>query len=185
VKDFKRKYGAKFVPIPGDARKRHRLEPRLIWQQDGATAHWSAREMRLLEELGFTKEEGTILVETIKQKWPARSPDMNWLDQFVWGVMAIELRYVSVRSRQGLIRAIKKIWREKITPEFCKKCIDHFFKQGDRACPWWNWGGTDPVTGAKTKNPCTCGGHGTLDDIIKRKGDRVTFAKTSDGASEE
>ena len=121
VKDFKRKYGAKFVAIPGDERKRRRLEPRLIWQQDGATAHWSAREMRLLEELGFSIEDGTILVEAIKKKWPARSPDMNWMDQFVWGVMSNELRYVDVRSRAGLIRAIKKNWRENLTLEFCEK----------------------------------------------------------------
>ena len=72
----------------------------------------------------------------------------------------------------------------KITPEFCRNAIKGYFKEGDKNCPWWTWGGKDPVTGEKTKNPCTCGGHGTLDEIIKRSGDRVTFAKTADGAAE-
>ena len=101
--------------------------------------------MKLLQSLGFSVEEGTVLIEEIKQGWPARSPDMNWLDQFVWGFMANELRYISVRTRDGLVRAIKKIWREKITPDFCKKSCDHYFKQGSPTCPWWEWGGTDPA----------------------------------------
>ena len=138
----------------------------------------------LLQSLGFSVEEGTVLIEEIKQGWPARSPDMNWLDQFVWGFMASELRYISVRTRDGLVRAIKKIWREKITPDFCKKSCDHYFKQGSPTCPWWEWGGTDPATGKKSKNPCKCKGHGTLEQIIKLKGDRVSFARTSDGASD-
>ena len=189
MKDFKRLYApveettheVRRDPPPAPPRKVRRLNPRLIWQQEGATAHWAAAEMKFLDELGFSKEDGTILIETLKDGWPAHSPDMNWLDQFVWGYMATELRYVSVKSKQGLIRAIKKIWKEKITPEFCKKSIDFFFKKGDRSCPWWAWGGNDPITGNKTKNPCTCGGHGTLDQIIKKHGDRVSFARTADG----
>ena len=134
VKDLKWKYGAKFVSFEEPTgRVRRRLELRLVWQQGGATAHWAAREMHLLEELGFSIEDGTVLVEAIKKKWLARSLDMNWLDQFVWGVMANELRYHDVRSRNGLIRAIKKIWREKITPNFCSKSIEHFFKRGSLA----------------------------------------------------
>ena len=194
VKDFKKQYApvsAKFdysgaiAEENGGGDRICRLSPRLVWQQDGATAHWCKREMCLLKKLGFNVEDGTVLVEELKKRWPAQSPDLNWLDQFVWGYMANELRYVDVRTKEGLIRGIKKIWREKITPEFCKKSIDHFFKQGDLACPWWTWGGTDPVTGKKTKSPCKCGGHVTIEQVIKIKGDRVSFARTADGVDRQ
>ena len=164
-------------------RSARRLSPALVWQQDGATAHWAASEMQLLDELGFCIDDGTILVRESnvlsERKWPARSPDMNWMDQYAWGFMVTEMRYMAINSKKGLKRAIKKVWKEKITTEFCQNAITNFWKSGgapggENACPWWTWTGKD-ADGEKTEDPCTCGGHGVLDEVIKLKGDRVSY----------
>ena len=131
-------------------RSARRLSPALVWQQDGATAHWAASEMQLLDELGFCIDDGTILVRESnvlsERKWPARSPDMNWMDQYAWGFMVTEMRYMAINSKKGLKRAIKKVWKEKITTEFCQNAITNFWKSGgapggENACPWWTWTG--------------------------------------------
>ena len=140
--------------------------------------------MMLLEELGFCIPEGTVLVEEESEKWPARSPDLNWMDEFVWGYMVSEMGFVTISSRKDLRKAIKKIWKEKITTEFCQNAITHYWKMGDPNCAWWQWNGIGP-DGKKTKDPCKCGGHGTLAEVIKRKGDRISLGKKSDVVADE
>ena len=34
--------------------------------------------------------------------------------------------------------------------------------------------------GNKTKNPCKCGGHGTLAEVVKRGGDRISMGRKKD-----
>ena len=108
---------------------------------------------------------------------------MNWLDQYVWGYMVNELRFVSATTETGLRRAIRRIWNEKITKEFCQNAIRNFWKRGKPGCPWWQWHGKDPVTGHKTPCPCRafgCEGHGVIEEVMKRKGDRISFANKAD-----
>eukprot|EP01051_Picozoa_sp_SAG22_P014193 SAG22_NODE_1686_length_3810_cov_13.829695_4_plen_113_part_00 len=110
---------------------------------------------------------------------------MNWLDQYVWGYMVYELRFVSASTEAGLRRVIRKIWDEKITKEFCQNSnrIKNYWKRGKVGCPWWKWNGKDPVTGEKTPCPCRafgCSGHGVIEEVMKRKGDRISFANKAD-----
>ena len=117
--------------------------------------------MKLLASYGLTPELKTIIVDPETLKWPAHSPDMNWLDEYVWGYMVSEMWFMRIRNKKELRKAIKKLWKTKITKKFCQDAITSFWK-GRRSCGWWQ----DVTT-------CDCGGHGVLDQIIHVAGDRV------------
>jgi hypothetical protein len=85
---------------------------------------------------------------------------MNWLDEYVSGYMATEMRFVRITSEADLRRVITKIWKTKITKEFCQATIHSFWK-GSKRCPWWR------------NKECVCGGYGVLDQIVRTNGDRV------------
>jgi hypothetical protein len=122
-----------------------------VFQQDGATCHWSEAELKLLGALGFSIEDGTILVEKECGRWPARSPDLNWMDQFVWGIMVSELRFHKINNVKELKAAILEVWDKCITPEVCAAMNAR----------WWN---KDPKVG-------------TLAQCIFQKGTRVNTSR--------
>ena len=122
-------------------------------------------------------------MEKESQKWPARSPDLNWMDQFVWGYMVYEMQFHECTTRHGLRKVIKKIWREKITKEFCQRAIEHYWKGGDPNCGWWAWNGKDAEGNKTCHKPCI--GHGTLAEVIKRGGDRISYGRKQDRVNED
>lgn len=81
----------------------------LWWQQDGAPPHNGRRVRNLLNELFPNKwmgNQGPV-------RWPARSPDLNPLDYFLWGFLQNRLYKNTPENidvlRQSLIREIRAI----------------------------------------------------------------------------
>ena len=68
-----------------------------------------------------------LLVEPETKKWPARSPDLNWLDAYVWGWMVNQMRFEDVTTREELKAAILRVWG-RITPALCQTWIRHYWK---------------------------------------------------------
>jgi hypothetical protein len=60
------------------------VETQTVWfQQDGATAHTVRNGMRVLKDMfpaRVISRRGTV-------EWPARSPDINACDFFLWGYL--------------------------------------------------------------------------------------------------
>eukprot|EP01047_Picozoa_sp_COSAG01_P067417 COSAG01_NODE_9519_length_2421_cov_30.252369_1_plen_154_part_00 len=100
-----------------------------IWQQDGAPPHWGQDSLEHLEAHGISIENDNLLVEDESGKWPARSPDLNWLDEFVWGFMVNEIRFEEATTKDELKAAILRVW-DKITPQMCRNMITHYWKSG-------------------------------------------------------
>eukprot|EP01048_Picozoa_sp_COSAG05_P004341 COSAG05_NODE_229_length_13378_cov_4.728594_5_plen_150_part_00 len=110
-----------------------------IWQQDGATAHWTQESFDELALYDKTIANGNILVGVDengasiggpgKSGWPSHSPDLNMMDEFIWGMMVSEMLYVDATTKDGLKRALKAAWR-KITPEICRNCYRHYYELG-------------------------------------------------------
>jgi hypothetical protein len=104
-----------------------------VWQQDGAKPHWTGESMDKLAEYGYVKtnsmQTSTVCIEEERQSWPARCPDLNWMDEFVWGIMVNNMRFRDVTTKEGLKRAIKAEWA-KITPQMCQNMITHYWKAG-------------------------------------------------------
>jgi hypothetical protein len=76
-------------------------------------------EMKMLAKYGLSPELKTVIVDATTGKWPAHSPNMNWMDEYVWGYMATEMRFMRITNKAELRRAITRIWKTKITKEFC------------------------------------------------------------------
>jgi len=53
----------------------------LCFQQDGATAHTARTAMRVFNEIFPAR----VISRKRKIEWPARSPDLNARDFFLWG----------------------------------------------------------------------------------------------------
>ena len=62
-----------------------------------------------------------------KSGWPSRSPDLNIMDEFIWGIMVSHMRFCDASTKEELKRELQIVWREKITPEVCQRCIRHYF----------------------------------------------------------
>jgi hypothetical protein len=63
--------------------------------------HWGRQPGDAIDCLaghGFTVANGRLLVEQHTGAWPARSPDLNWLDEFVWGWMVREMHFEDVTT---------------------------------------------------------------------------------------
>ena len=57
----------------------------LFWQQDGAPCHVTARNMQYLDSQFHDR---VISRKSLNGRdWPARSPDLNPLDYFLWGYL--------------------------------------------------------------------------------------------------
>lgn len=58
-----------------------RVRENIVFQQDGAPAHFSRRVREILN----TRFPDRWMGRSGPITWPARSPDLNVLDYFVWG----------------------------------------------------------------------------------------------------
>jgi hypothetical protein len=65
-----------------------------------------------------------------KSGWPSRSPDLNLMDEFIWGIMVSAMRFCDATTKAGLKRELQRVWREEITKEVCQRCIRHYFMLG-------------------------------------------------------
>ena len=109
------------------------LRPRLdelddrnnVWfQQDGATAHTSRRSMRILREMF----PGHLISLRGDIGWPARSPDLNPCDFFLWGYLKSKVYTHRPRSIEQLKDAIcQEI--AAIPHEMTRQVIDNFHER--------------------------------------------------------
>lgn len=101
---------------------------RMIYQQDGAPCHYAAR---VREHLNATYPERWI-GRAGPIEWPARSPDLNPIDFFIWGFYK-ELVYATDSNseqelRQKLTEAERKIKQEysssfrQLKNNFLRRC---------------------------------------------------------------
>ena len=93
-----------------------------VWfQQDGATAHTSRRAMGILREMfpgHLTSLRGDI-------GWPARLPDLNPCDFFLWGYLKSKV----YSNRPQSIKHLKDAIRQEITViphEMIRQVLDNF-----------------------------------------------------------
>ena len=93
-----------------------------VWfQQDGATAHTSRRAMGILRKMF----PGHLIPLRGDIGWPARSPDLNPCDFFLWGYLKSKM-YI---NRPRSIEQFKDAIRQKITAvphEMTRQLIDNF-----------------------------------------------------------
>lgn len=75
---------------------------RVWFQQDGATAHTSRRSMEVLREMF----PGHVISLRGDIGWPARSPDLNPCDYFLWGYLKSKVYINRPQSIEQLKRAI-------------------------------------------------------------------------------
>jgi len=90
----------------------------IIWQQDGAPAHWATRVRAYLDEIfgmNWIGRDGPI-------RWPARSPDLTPLDFFVWG----HLKDKVYRTRPQTLDALRN--------EIIQECAGINARMSTNAC---------------------------------------------------
>ena len=81
----------------------------VIFQQDNARIHTS----KLME--AFFEQEGII-----PPWWPTKSPDLSPIEN-AWGIVKYALRKLRLKSVDDITPAVKKLWKELITPELCER----------------------------------------------------------------
>ena len=93
-----------------------------VWfQQDGATAHTSRRAMGILREMF----PGHLISLRGDIGWPARSPDLNPCDFFLWGYLKSKV----YSNRPQSIEELKHAIRQEIAcipHEMIRRVIDNF-----------------------------------------------------------
>ena len=84
--------------------------PKIELQDDNATPHKKARPQ--LNELGSSYNRGTKIA---MKDQPARSPDLNVLDLYVWRVLQKAVDKKTIRNDKELLEAIDWAWKERLT----------------------------------------------------------------------
>lgn len=108
------------------------MHMRLVWfQQDGATAHTARYSMNVLREIF----PGRLISRYGDIPWPARSPDLNPCDFFLWGYLKAEvykhrprtlgalkdaIRLEIGRIRQQMLHRVMQNFRNRL-----QQCIDN------------------------------------------------------------
>lgn len=88
----------------------------LIFQHDGAPAHYSRRVREILDERFPDKwigRGGPIV-------WPARSPDFNVLDYFVWGYVKAAVEHIRDGTQNEVREEIVAAF-QTITPDMAHR----------------------------------------------------------------
>lgn len=105
--------------------KVNELNDRDIWfQQDGATSHTSRRAIGILRDMF----PGRLISLRGDIGWPARSPDLNPCDFFLWGYLKSKVYMHRPRSTEQLKDAIcQEI--AAIPHEMIRRVLDNFHKR--------------------------------------------------------
>lgn len=83
----------------------------IVFQQDNARYHVSARTMRFFEENGIEVTS-----------WPAKSPDLNPIEK-IWAFMKLRLCRQHCNSVRQFRQAIQSAWTQVATPDLCSRLI--------------------------------------------------------------
>ena len=101
----------------------------LWWQQDGASPHRTAKNMRYLD--GQFQEKVLAMGSISGWDWAARSPDMNPLDFFCWGYVKSQVFTVGGRPQNmGDLRNKITMVVNRLDPDMIKRAV---FDVRDRA----------------------------------------------------
>ncbi|XP_026830318.1 uncharacterized protein LOC113563195, partial [Ooceraea biroi] len=99
---------------------------KLIYQHDGAPAHYS-RQVRNILDARFPKRwigrGGPIT-------WPARSPDLNVLDYFVWGCIKTAIEHWREGTEQEVREAIVAAF-DTITPDMAYRATRNISRRAE------------------------------------------------------
>lgn len=106
----------------------------LIFQQDGAPPHYS-REVRAWLNANYPNWIGRGGAVA----WPARSPDLNPMDYFVWGFLKNEVYATPVQSEEDLLARIMEACRS-IRAKLTFKVTVRSMRKRARACVRENGG---------------------------------------------
>lgn len=105
------------------------VRDRVIYQQDGAPAHYGAQVRRWLNlnyRYRWIGRNGPIA-------WPPRSPDLTPLDFYVWGYMKSEVYAVEIQTREQLLIRIENA-AIKIRENLLTFSMTDAIKKRFRAC---------------------------------------------------
>ncbi|XP_070522362.1 uncharacterized protein [Cardiocondyla obscurior] len=98
----------------------------LILQQDGAPPHFSRRARNVLDNVFAERWMGRGGPIT----WPARSPDMNVLDYFIWGHVKAQVEHMRERNvnevRDAIIAAFGAI-----TPQMIQRATQQIVQRAE------------------------------------------------------
>jgi hypothetical protein len=83
-----------------------------IFQHDGAPCHRTAAVSRWLTQQGME----------VLGPWPGSSPDLNPIEN-LWTIMKQKVTEQQPTSAESLINAIKRVWTNEITAEYCATLV--------------------------------------------------------------
>lgn len=98
----------------------------LIFQHDGAPAHYSRRVREILDERfpdRWIGRGGPI-------NWPARSPDLNVLDYFIWGHIKAAVEHCRDGTENQVRNAIIAAFNT-ITPDMAQRATRQIVRRAD------------------------------------------------------
>lgn len=90
----------------------------LVWTQDGAPCHRERSNIAYLNN----QFDGRLVSVGAEREWPARSPDLNPCDYFLWGYLKSKVYFPKPRNLQELEDAIRRELN-LITPEMCSRVV--------------------------------------------------------------
>ena len=98
--------------------------PDLIWQQDGAPAHFALDVRAVLNDRfpQWIGRAGTI-------SWPPRSPDLTPMDFAVWGIVKDRVYLNRPQTKEDLREEITAAFEEIFSDELCKNICESAIKR--------------------------------------------------------
>ena len=96
----------------------------MIFQHDGAPAHFCRRVREILDERFPDKWIGRGGLIT----WPARSPDLNVLDYFVWGYVKDKVEHMRNSTEAEVREAILAAFNN-ITPDMVHRATRQIIRR--------------------------------------------------------
>jgi hypothetical protein len=103
-----------------------RARQRMIFQHDGAPAHYSRRVREILNTRfpdRWMGRGGPII-------WPARSPDLNVLDYFVWGYIKAKVEHRRNGTEPEVRAAISAAF-DTITPDMAHRATRQITRRAE------------------------------------------------------
>ncbi|XP_036139970.1 uncharacterized protein LOC118644749 [Monomorium pharaonis] len=98
----------------------------MIFQHDGAPAHFSRRVRDILDARfpdRWMGRGGPIA-------WPPRSPDLNVLDYFVWGHIKTKVEHMRERGEAEVREAISAVF-QTITPDMIRRATQQIVRRAE------------------------------------------------------